>query len=938
MKYQNQIDGRRLAAVVAFKLLLIGVIFCALPSAHAYQVWTSTCKTPRQVLDAPDQWELMAKGIQGLNLNYSPAIGNDSNPSTEQWRQILTNYTTARSITFVPWNHPDTNVVTTNAMVDWVNGQLARGSTYGYTDIKYVFMTDTEIQWSDNDIRAMRGVLNGMGRTNIGILFNARNLSEANKTTLSMPEVAAGVNEGSPDKWASNTAGRQDLLRWFTTNNATKNKPLFFQLTVHHNWNDGVENFGSNDVYQAVRLFVRSIAADILQSTNWIGTDKAIILPMTYDPFPTNFPFLPERNLAGDAYGNSMSGTLLSLIEQRNLFEGRAPGGLISVAQCKSFARTAYYTAVADGNVTNPATWSVPFPVPGDLNNWHTGAHTLGADGASPNSTNGFNGETLVVSTNGTLAGNVAGVTLRLNKLFLNGGRILANQTDGFNVDLTGHVFTLGTGSLQGGAVAGQNLRFQNGSLAGSSTVPIAALGAGGGQVEFADTMNLKNFRGTFRVASNGVLNLPTVSAASFSLELSGTGKYLNDTSIIVNSLAINGTNLPGGVYYYTNFSVAQRAFLVNTTGKISVIGDATAIKDGNLNDPATWLVGPPGVGDENSWKTGAHTLSADDVGSNPLTFYGGTLVIQPGGQLIPSGGGATIKLNQLTLDGGTITTFRLTPINIDLTGHTFTLNSGTLQAGQTSNSRNIKFHNAVMAGSGLINVTALDAAGYYIELTDNIDLSGFTGVFNVVTNGTLRISSDSIAAASFGIRLSGSGHLHDVGTTNLLLASLVIASVSFPEDTYYYTNFTPAQQAYFVNTNQIVTVVDTAYAQWAEGYQLVGGKYGDDDGDGYFNYYEFALGGDPTEPDDHGHVPTGALVKVSNTNWLEFVHVERKPTPNSLIRYFVHATDSLAATNWTTNGVNWIGSGPLDASYNLVTNRVSTAVKNQQFVRLRIQ
>jgi len=280
----------------------------------------------------------------------------------------------------------------------------------------------------------------------------------------------------------------------------------------------------------------------------------------------------------------------------------------------------------------------------------------------------------------------------------------------------------------------------------------------------------------------------------------------------------------------------------------------------------------------------------------------------------------------------------KLQKFDIDLTGHTFTLNSGTLQAGKNDNKRNILFHNAALAGSGLINITAVNAAGFYVEFQDAINMDGFTGVFNVCTNGILNISSANIDTASFGIRLSGSGHLNDTGTNNLLLASLVIDGVSFPEGTYAYTNFTPAQQAYFMNTNQIVTVVDAAYQQWAADYGLVGGKYDDDDGDGYSNLYEFALGGDPTEPTDLGRVPTAALNKISNTNWFEFVHVERKATLNSRTQYFVEVTDDLATPNWTTNGVNRIGSVPLNADYNLVTDRVNASIKNQQFVRLRIQ
>ena len=83
-----------------------------------------------------------------------------------------------------------------------------------------------------------------------------------------------------------------------------------------------------------------NLSQRVLKSTDWIRMDKAIFLPMTYQDYPARFPFLPETTPGGDTYGNSMSGLLCSLIEQRDQFEGRSPGGLISVEQCHSRSRT----------------------------------------------------------------------------------------------------------------------------------------------------------------------------------------------------------------------------------------------------------------------------------------------------------------------------------------------------------------------------------------------------------------------------------------------------------------------------------------------------------------------------------------------------------------------------------------------------------------------
>ncbi len=315
-------------------LLVMGIasITTTLP---AYQVWSSPCRTPRSILDTPEQWSVMAPRLQGFNLNFAPGMFQ---PRGTEWQQILSKFTTARSETYAPWNHPDFPITKALA-TDWIQKVLDRGIQFGYTDIKYAFLTDTQTKWTDTEIQIFRDALVDMGRADIGIAFNARSGSAGNQVTLSLPIVTCGINEAQPEYWAINKGGRRDLLVWFTSTAATKNKPFIFHTTVHHNWNDGIGNFGNNDGFEAVRLMLRSISADILGSTDWIKTDKAIIQAMTYDDYPAVWPYLPETNNSGGRYGTSMTGLLLSLIEQRDRFEGRGAGGLISVAGCNSFIR-----------------------------------------------------------------------------------------------------------------------------------------------------------------------------------------------------------------------------------------------------------------------------------------------------------------------------------------------------------------------------------------------------------------------------------------------------------------------------------------------------------------------------------------------------------------------------------------------------------------------
>ena len=1170
--------------IIKFQLSLVILVagVASLPTPlQAYQVWTSTAFTPNYVLDRLPEWDRVAAGVQGLNINFTP-IGflPGEKPDTNEWKQILQTYPTGHQYTFQPFARSsyESNWGTNSAGVtldDYLQGVFIRAADWGYT-LKYIMLYDDRVVWPDgpiyywstNDLADVRTWLNTNGHTNVKILWDVRQDAPRERNFSTNTNVGGVLMECNTLAWATNANNRYTFLNWFITNST---KSVIFQIPL-------VENEAH---YSAVRLFVRSLSATILGSTNFVGTDRCVILPMVYSSI---WEFLPEYEPSGDQYGDSMTGLLLSLMEQKAKFEGSAPGGLISVADCNSYVRTnGVFIAVSNGNLTNPATWGRPVPVLGDTNVWQAGSRILSNTGQSPNQTLFFYGETLTVKTNGILQSGANGATFSLNNLVLSGGMIRSATLNPFTLALNGMTFTMEDGQIQSGGTSGtQDILFQDGNLAGHGTIYITGAGAVGSEVEFQDTMATTNFRGTFKVCTNGILNLSSIPIASFGLDISDTGKYRNDADVAVTSLTLGGIPVPSGSYAYTDFSAAQQAFLLTTNGQITVKDDRIAITNGNLTAPTTWGMIPPERGDTNIWKTGTYRLGADglatsgtlvvyggtlviqlggqldpqaagaiiavqnlvldgglvtmtrffpftvdlmgntftlnsgtiqaggisnnrnvvvrngslsgngtinitaqdtagyyvefqnsmnmagfrgvfnvvsngilnlpaltngtfglnlsdtgryandtdvaltslvidgvsmlpgsygytdfsaaqrlflvntngritvvahnavasgsltnyttwgetppatgdtgiwNTGTNSLSaigisnlttlrFYGKTLVVQSGGQLNPDVAGATISLNNLVLDGGTITTTRFFPITIDLNGKTFSLNGGTLQAGKVSNNRTISFRNGVLAGSGDIAVTALDDAGYYIEFQKTINLGGFSGVFNVVSNGTLKLPA--ITNATFGLNLSGTGKY--ANDTNVALTSLVIAGVSLSPGTYHYANFTTSQKAFLGGTNGIITVqgqslglksmntsalADAPYQQWSQNYNLVGGKNGDDDGDGELNYYEYALGGNPTNAASHGYKPICRLVTVGGTNWLEYVHLERTDVNPVITQYRVETTDGLATPKWTTNAVNRVGTGTFNADFNVVTNRVSIGNQSQQFLRLEIQ
>lgn len=99
-------------------------------------------------------------------------------------------------------------------------------------------------------------------------------------------------------------------------------------------------------------------------------------------------------------------------------------------------------------------------------------------------------------------------------------------------------------------------------------------------------------------------------------------------------------------------------------------------------------------------------------------------------------------------------------------------------------------------------------------------------------------------------------------------------------------------------------------YSAWAVGFGLsdVDGTdalTADPDGDHLDNLTEYALGGNPADPNDKGHVPTRAIEAEGGTNYLVYVHFERDNKKALGLNYSVERTLDLADPSWTTNGIS---------------------------------
>ena len=137
----------------------------------------------------------------------------------------------------------------------------------------------------------------------------------------------------------------------------------------------------------------------------------------------------------------------------------------------------------------------------------------------------------------------------------------------------------------------------------------------------------------------------------------------------------------------------------------------------------------------------------------------------------------------------------------------------------------------------------------------------------------------------------------------------------------------------------ELISDPPKTYNTWLINYTLSGAdalETADPDGDGYNNFMEYALGGDPEDPADSGHLPEAAITKAGSTNWFEVVHFERTDKDDRGLIYSLKHTDELVAASWGTNDFIQIGSAAYDDSFTVMTNRLMTDL-DSRFVQLSI-
>jgi hypothetical protein len=139
---------------------------------------------------------------------------------------------------------------------------------------------------------------------------------------------------------------------------------------------------------------------------------------------------------------------------------------------------------------------------------------------------------------------------------------------------------------------------------------------------------------------------------------------------------------------------------------------------------------------------------------------------------------------------------------------------------------------------------------------------------------------------------------------------------------------------------NIIKANIGTPYENWASDHGLTSGvndALGDDpDADDMDNLLEYALGSDPMLNDADVFLPGYEVLADGNINYLNYVYRRRIDFANRGLTYEVGAGGNLVYEP-LTNATEYVDAGAIDADFESVTNRISTDVKTQQFMQLKV-
>lgn len=143
------------------------------------------------------------------------------------------------------------------------------------------------------------------------------------------------------------------------------------------------------------------------------------------------------------------------------------------------------------------------------------------------------------------------------------------------------------------------------------------------------------------------------------------------------------------------------------------------------------------------------------------------------------------------------------------------------------------------------------------------------------------------------------------------------------------------------INVTSSVAHPEDLYNAWAlsEGLTSSNNAYAQNpDGDELDNLAEYGLGGQPTNAANQGIASVYGTMEEGGTNWMTYIYAMRSDYSLRGLGYYLETSADLVATSWTNGNYEVVGIHETGGDFNYVTNRVSTDVETEQFLRVGIE
>ena len=238
--------------------------------------------------------------------------------------------------------------------------------------------------------------------------------------------------------------------------------------------------------------------------------------------------------------------------------------------------------------------------------------------------------------------------------------------------------------------------------------------------------------------------------------------------------------------------------------------------------------------------------------------------------------------------------------------------------------------------GNGILHALTNTLNGTQFNMlsggTGNIAIDGVSAA-----EGVFSVNYESGSAASFTIGSKDGGPTFGVWEWIIGNGNISIDGVTETNLANYKIDYYPDTGHSSTNSTRLRLVTALAaqerYDLWAAGYGLTDTTNGtgavtyDVEPDGLDNLTEYALGGNPTVDDAADINPTlSGRVDIGGTNYLQYVYNRHLDTSLGLTYGLVASADPLTAITWLPVGTAWErGSGPVDATFESVTNSIPT-------------